>query len=487
MTTLGEIFTPDVLAKMIDMVKQTAPDTTATAASAASTLSGPCSDGADVVNNTAIAVENTTVEKGGPGSGRYPAGSGGNESGGGTGEPKPDGGSAKAPWQMTRSEFRIKENTPVVDKVKEALASGKKIYIRTPQRVTPLSKPEQIRIGPKTGTIFIPEGRGREVALTQDQVDDIYDQAGGKPVPMQERIYHQAEVKEALKAGKDVSPEVLADYPRIQQEIEDEKADAAMYAEIEAERNNKSITKADESVPFVAQVHFRGKGAHLDVRIKNGDALDGWTVAVAMPDKIKEPVETLEQAEAALRLPTAWKINWQTGAFKNRNEGDTVSPSSLYAEPKNPEDTKWLDFEGVTPAGIEKGGPGSGRYPAGSGENDGGGKGILLSSGATVPLFHGTKSKFTEFNTPLVHLTTDISRAEHYSQSEQGGRVLDVAANIKNPLYSNDAPHEVKSQEWREAQKQGYDAIVFSQGGRFDVVVPNTSISHVTEIPKKEK
>jgi len=94
------------------------------------------------------------------------------------------------------------------------------------------------------------------------------------------------------------------------------------------------------------------------------------------------------------------------------------------------------------------------------------------------PLYHGTKSNFASFGTPLVHLTTDPARARHYSMGDVPGRVLSVKASITNPLVVREAPYEIKAKRWKEIQEQGYDAIVFDLGsGRQDVVVSNTQTS----------
>jgi hypothetical protein len=146
---------------------------------------------------------------------------------------------------------------------------------------------------------------------------------------------------------------------------------------------------------------------------------------------------------------------------------------------------------------VEKGGEGSGNF--GHEERPGlvGGSGpgggvetplkLMTPDGGHIPLYHGTRSVFSEFNTPLVHLTADQSRAEHYARSERGGRTLQVTANIKNPKYVNDAPHEVKWNEWQQIRKEGYDAMVFNHGGRLDVVISNDLVLGIEELKTGQK
>ena len=118
----------------------------------------------------------------------------------------------KEPWEMTRREFKISDYTPKVDAIQQAIRDGKPIILTTHQRATQLTKPEHIRLS--GSTIQIPQG-SKWVALTDDQVQTLGGQAGVKPVPFEERIYHHAEVEKALSEGKEVSPEVLKDYPEL--------------------------------------------------------------------------------------------------------------------------------------------------------------------------------------------------------------------------------------------------------------------------------
>jgi hypothetical protein len=112
----------------------------------------------------------------------------------------------------------------------------------------------------------------------------------------------------------------------------------------------------DESqrLRFVAQVHFRGASAHLDLRFeyKRGDAnfLKGFTVAIQKPKAIKEPVTTLAEARKAAADPGLWKMDLRTGETKQREaRGGATHKADLWAMPKGAQiPADWLDVEGVT-------------------------------------------------------------------------------------------------------------------------------------------
>jgi hypothetical protein len=120
-------------------------------------------------------------------------------------------GVAKEPWQQTRAEFRYSEDQPKVLAIHEALRRGKSLPIVGPYKTIYLSSPTQIRID-NVGDVRIPEGK-RWVALSGKEIDALAARAGVRPVPFENRIYHAAEVREALAAGRPVPPEVLKDYP----------------------------------------------------------------------------------------------------------------------------------------------------------------------------------------------------------------------------------------------------------------------------------
>jgi hypothetical protein len=136
-------------------------------------------------------------------------------------------------------------------------------------------------------------------------------------------------------------------------------------------KQNFLLAYPDESKSwrFVAQEHFRGKSAHLDLRLESGDYLVGWTIANQQPDAIAEPVESLAQAKAAVADADNWKMDMATGEILPREiRGGTVRKGDLRAFPKGVEiPESWLDVEGVTdkpdpgediPAGATRNFPG---------------------------------------------------------------------------------------------------------------------------------
>uniref|UniRef100_A0A6M3KQ94 Putative methyltransferase n=1 Tax=viral metagenome TaxID=1070528 RepID=A0A6M3KQ94_9ZZZZ len=134
---------------------------------------------------------------------------------------------AKQPHEMTKAEYRHFENTPKVEAIQNAIKQGKKIVIATQYRATRLTKPEHIRIG-VAGSAMIPEGK-RWVALVDELLDNAAAQAGVKIPPIQDKVYHRELVKKALKEGKAIPPEVMAEYPKLKAiaKVREKKAKAA--------------------------------------------------------------------------------------------------------------------------------------------------------------------------------------------------------------------------------------------------------------------
>jgi hypothetical protein len=139
------------------------------------------------------------------------------EGGGVSPEPKPavkEAAPVEEPWQMTRDEFNFAENKPKVDAIQQAIRQGKRIVNATQYKATQLTKPEHISID-KNGDVRIAAGNKR-LALTDDYVDAMANQAGFELPIRSDKIYHHAEVEKALSEGKPVPPEVLKDYLDLQ-------------------------------------------------------------------------------------------------------------------------------------------------------------------------------------------------------------------------------------------------------------------------------
>ena len=88
-----------------------------------------------------------------------------------------------------------------VEAVHAMFAKGKKVYVRTALRTTPLSKPEHIRV--KNGKVQIPRGRNWDTLLPE-QVNDIANQAGlrptaTQPAPVESKASPTPTVKESSK------------------------------------------------------------------------------------------------------------------------------------------------------------------------------------------------------------------------------------------------------------------------------------------------
>jgi hypothetical protein len=195
----------------------------------------------------------------------------------------------KEPWKMTRDEFRYAENKPKVDAIQQAILQGKRIVNTTQYKATQLTKPEHISID-KNGDVRIAAGNKR-LALTDDYVDAMANQAGFKLPIRSEKVFHHAEVEQALTEGKPVPSEVLKDYPDL------DKAKSAAPLDLfpeETKADPKPSIKQPKAAPESKITTLRGaikkmgglnvgnfKGEFKDLgigvnklRSKNGEHLD---------------------------------------------------------------------------------------------------------------------------------------------------------------------------------------------------------------------
>ncbi len=108
----------------------------------------------------------------------------------------------------------------------------------------------------------------------------------------------------------------------------------------------------DKQCRFVVQVHFRGKSAHLDLRMDNGKSVIGWTMAAAVEGAIKEPVTTVAEGKLAIENYD-WKIDLDSGLFKKRqtNDGSWRTPAIYALKKKAHHNTNILEYEGVIEPG----------------------------------------------------------------------------------------------------------------------------------------
>lgn len=92
------------------------------------------------------------------------------------------------------------------------------------------------------------------------------------------------------------------------------------------------FTGAERVMPAVFQLHFRGKAAHGDLRIKVADHLVGYTLALQQAGK----VSTLADMKAAKGLLKQFGIS---GSAWNKS---MVAPAGVFAALKNPHPAAWL-------------------------------------------------------------------------------------------------------------------------------------------------
>ena len=166
-----------------------------------------------------------------------------------------------------------------------------------------------------------------------DNIDEVYHAADDQNVLQVKQIYPQGEtIYKVLNTPMGTKSAVLGNVKK--------QIDPYMVSPNE-----------DEKYSYVCQHHYRGKSAHVDLRAENQDKkfLIGWTIADLIPDAIKKPVETLQDAKVQDAINANWKINWKTGKFKDREtRAGNVAPAQLRAFEKAPEPIEWLNVQGVT-------------------------------------------------------------------------------------------------------------------------------------------
>ena len=82
----------------------------------------------------------------------------------------------KQPWEMTRAEYYLQENGPIVAAIQDAMRDGRRIELRTQYRITPLRSLNHVRLT-SGGEVQIREGKGW-VTLFDSQIDNLARQAG---------------------------------------------------------------------------------------------------------------------------------------------------------------------------------------------------------------------------------------------------------------------------------------------------------------------
>jgi len=140
----------------------------------------------------------------------------------------------------------------------------------------------------------------------------------------------------------------------------------------------------DKRHDYMMHAHYRGKGAHLDLRFQGPEKkyLIGWTISAQNPGVITDSVETLSAARKWFENPEAWKIDFEKGRVKLRQvRGGQVRPAQLYASRKAKEPLPWMKFEGR----VEPGEVGATRYEYGVFLIVEGG---MIQTGAQKPYFH---------------------------------------------------------------------------------------------------
>lgn len=107
------------------------------------------------------------------------------------------------------------------------------------------------------------------------------------------------------------------------------------------------VPPEDRTYHYVIQEHFRGKTVHLDLRLERENDLVGWTLLVELPDTIKEPITTIEQAKE-WNEKNLTKIDWTTGEIRKRTiKGGVIRKANIRAVKKAVEPLIWLNDESL--------------------------------------------------------------------------------------------------------------------------------------------
>lgn len=105
------------------------------------------------------------------------------------------------------------------------------------------------------------------------------------------------------------------------------------------------VPPEDKTWHYVIQAHFRGSSLHYDLRLERENDLLGWTLMVQMPDTVKEPITTLQQAKE-WHKKNLTKIDWEKGEIRKRTiKGGVIRRADIRAVKKAEEPIVWLNDE----------------------------------------------------------------------------------------------------------------------------------------------
>ena len=190
----------------------------------------------------------------------------------------PSTGTTVEPWQQTRKEFKTAENQPRIAAIQAAIQAGTPIVLTTNARATRLGRPAHVRLA-FDGGVEIASGK-KWVVLTDPQIEALAAQAGVKPIPFAEKVFHHAAVEEAFNAGKDVPETVLVDYPTLLNEKRRAQGKAASEARAAAATPPAVESKApwemrEDQIAATVKASKATGATHLDTMLMGVEALRG--------------------------------------------------------------------------------------------------------------------------------------------------------------------------------------------------------------------
>jgi ribonuclease BN (tRNA processing enzyme) len=144
----------------------------------------------------------------------------------------------------------------------------------------------------------------------------------------------------------------------LNRKVKDENDRDQTVTPLEKDRDPYTYLPEEKLYPYVAQIHFRGRSAHMDWRVGhawNGN-IDHWIGFTLMVQEdnppIPEPVTTMALARKYIDDLKYWKINLEAMEFgTSKTRSGVVRRRAIYTELKETGPLEWLTFEGVMEPG----------------------------------------------------------------------------------------------------------------------------------------
>jgi hypothetical protein len=204
-------------------------------------------------------------------------------------------------------------------------------------------------------TVWAPRFLGKSELTKPNSIGDVLRKAERAGVLVKKILTPEGEtIYQLVESEFDIDylteAEIYEKYPELISEIQAKKflenqeleiVDAELIEQEDKEfaKALKRAEDASKKAPIysaIFDIHYRGKSAHKDFRIKKNGFLEGWTITDLPKGEITEPVETLELAKKF-----AEKVDWKFFP-------DMKPTTHVVARPKAKEPLAWLKFNNKT-------------------------------------------------------------------------------------------------------------------------------------------